>query len=70
MRSYLGVTCHFIADFKLQSLMLACRHFMGSHTGDEIATHFEEIVESFDLTGVTGRLDPLNIWTGGPIVRE
>ena len=51
MRSYLGVTCHFIADFKLQSLMLACRRFMGSHTGDEIATHFEEIVESFDLTG-------------------
>lgn len=47
----LGVTCHFIADFKLQSLMLACRRFMGSHTGDEIATLFEEIVESFDLTG-------------------
>ena len=31
--------------------MLACRRFMGSHTGDQIATLFEEIVEFFDLTG-------------------
>ena len=51
MRSYLGATCHFIANFKIHSVMLACRHFVGSHTGEAIVSNFEEIVDSFDLTG-------------------
>ena len=34
MRSYLGVTGHFIEDFKLQSIILSGRRFRGSHTGD------------------------------------
>lgn len=51
MRSYLGVTCHFIADYKLQSLMLACCRFVGSHTEEAIGSHFDETVESFGLTG-------------------
>ena len=31
--------------------MLACCRFVGSHTGEAIASHFEETVESFGLTG-------------------
>ena len=51
MRSYLGVTCHFIVDFKLHSAMLSCHHFRGSHTGERIIQNFEEIVTSFDISG-------------------
>lgn len=51
MQSYLGITCHYIADFQLKSVMLACQWFLGSHTGECIAALFEEIVESFEITG-------------------
>jgi len=51
MRSYLGVTCHFIIDFRLYSVMLACKRVHGSHTGEVICQHFDEVVDSFGLTG-------------------
>ena len=50
-RSYLGVTGHFIKDFKLQSIMLSCCRFRGSHKGENIMHQFEEIVALFDITG-------------------
>ena len=36
MRSYLGVTVHFMTEFRLMSATLACRRFSGSHTGQFI----------------------------------
>lgn len=33
MRSYLGITCHYLHEWKIKSVMLCCRRFTGSHTG-------------------------------------
>ena len=49
MRSYIGITCHFIDNFQLQSTMLACRRFKGSHTAEIIHATFTEITTSFNL---------------------
>lgn len=49
MRSYIGVTCHFIENFKLQSAMSACRRFKGSHTAEKIHATFNEIITIFNL---------------------
>ena len=49
MRSFMGITSHFTVDYTLQSVMLACRQFHGSHTADKIYEVFEEIVSVFDI---------------------
>lgn len=49
MRSYIGITCHFTDNFQLQSAMLACRRFKGSHTAEKIHATFTEIITSFNL---------------------
>ena len=36
--------------------MLSCRRFRGSHTGENILHHFEEIVALFDITGKVVRV--------------
>ena len=51
MKSYLGVTGHFIIDFTLHSVMLSCRRFRGSHTGEEILGYFLDIKDSFNISG-------------------
>ena len=50
MRSYFGMTAHFIMDWSMQSVMLACSCFCGSHTVDAIAEEYERVVASFHLT--------------------
>ena len=49
MRSYLGVTAHFMHNWKLMSAMLACRRFKGRHTAENIAAHYDEIIKIFDI---------------------
>ena len=34
MRSYIGLTAHFIRNWKLESIMLSCHRFKGRHTGE------------------------------------
>ena len=48
MRSYYGVTCHFIVDFTLCSAMLACSRFHGAHTAEYIYEQFERIKANFE----------------------
>lgn len=48
MRSFMGITGHFIVGFTLQS-MLACRRFYGSHTGVAIRQSYDEIVSEFEI---------------------
>ena len=36
MRAYIGITAHYILDYKLQSVMLACKRCKGSHTAENI----------------------------------
>ena len=45
----MGVTAHFIIDYVLQSAMLGCRHFYGSHTGEAICTSYQEILGDFEI---------------------
>ena len=50
MFSYFSVRGHLIADWVLQSVMLACTRFCGSHTADAIAEQFDRTTAMFDLT--------------------
>ena len=50
MRSYFGMTAHFIMDWSMQSVMLTCSRFHVSHTGNAIAEEYERVVASFHLT--------------------
>ena len=49
MHSFLGVTAHFINNFHLESVMLACCHFHGSHTKENILCQYEAITTSFNI---------------------
>ena len=49
MRSFMGITGHFVVNFSLHSVMLACHRFQGSHTADKIFNAFEETISEFDI---------------------
>ncbi|KAI6652418.1 Zinc finger BED domain-containing protein 4-like [Oopsacas minuta] len=49
MRSYVGITGHFIEDFKLKSVMLACRRFKGPHTAENILLNYQQVTCSFNI---------------------
>ncbi|XP_038054668.1 zinc finger BED domain-containing protein 6-like [Patiria miniata] len=56
MRSFLGVTAHVITPspstggkLELQSLLLSCERFHGSHTGERISTAFETLIDEFHI---------------------
>lgn len=50
--SYMGLSAHYISeDLKRQSVLLACEHFKGSHTGERVADIIYEKHEDFDLRG-------------------
>ena len=51
MQSFLDVTCHFIINFALHSVMLACKRLHGSDTGEYISQQFKEILASFEVIG-------------------
>ena len=50
MRSYLGVTVHFITEFRLMIAMLACCRFSDSHIGGFILQHYMEIEKEFVIS--------------------
>ena len=49
MRSFLGVTVHFIKDWVLHSALLACHRFKGRHTSENISQQFEELVSHYNI---------------------
>ena len=50
MRSYLGITGHYISDdWNLESVMLACNQVSGRHTGDNIMMWYDEIISDFGV---------------------
>lgn len=53
MRGFLGVTAHFMeldrSSPKLQTVLLSCERFTGSHTGQRISDAFEEICDCFHI---------------------
>ena len=40
MRSYIGITGHFILELSLESVMLACTRFKGKHSTDNIIQEY------------------------------
>ena len=36
MKSFLGVTAHYISEWQLKSVMLSCHRVKGSHTAENI----------------------------------
>ena len=51
MKAYIGIIGHYIKDFKMQSVMLACRRFKGSHTAENILSMYQQVTDSFNLDG-------------------
>jgi len=49
MRSYFGVTAHFISDYELKGVMLACTRFVGSHTADRIFAEYSDLAAKYDI---------------------
>jgi len=50
MRSYFGITVHFISNQKLHNAMLAYTQFKCHYTADKSVTEFEELVSNFEIT--------------------
>ena len=55
LRSFLGVTAHVCCKssgqtrYTLESYLLDCKRFKGKHTGERIASAFEEITEEYGI---------------------
>ena len=53
MRGFLGVTAHSMeldrSNPRLQSVLLSCERFKGSHTGERISEKFEEVCDNFNI---------------------
>ncbi len=49
MRSFIGITGHYIENFILHTIMLACNRFKGRHTADNIQATFEETVSEYGI---------------------
>ena len=50
MKSFMGITVHYLQDWKMESGMLACKMMRGSHTADNIYQHYAEVAAMFDIT--------------------
>ena len=50
MKGFLGMTAHFIQNWTLQSVMLACKRFKGRHTAENIRHEYEETVSAFEIS--------------------
>ena len=50
MCSFMGITGHFVKDWTLSSVMLACHRFRGRHTADNILQQYENTMAHFDIS--------------------
>lgn len=48
--SYIGITVHFIMNWKLHTALLTCKRFSGRHTADNIVAQYEEAIKNFYIT--------------------
>lgn len=53
MHGYFGMAVSYIISGKLNTRLVACRRFSGSHTGENIASLFVSLVEEFHLQNIT-----------------
>ena len=51
MRSYIGITGHYILNWRMNSVMVACHRFQGRHTACNILYEvFQDIVVSYKIS--------------------
>lgn len=51
MKGYLGITCHFIQGWSMQTVLLGCTRFLGRHTADNITVKYHETLDHYALDG-------------------
>lgn len=56
MRSYLGIPAHFIHEWAMETVVLACKRFRGRHPAMNIVQEYEETVQCFDLGAKIGTI--------------
>lgn len=49
MKGYLGITGHFLLDWSLKSVMIACKRFKGRHTAERIRQEYEEAIAYYEI---------------------
>ena len=49
MKGFIGITCHFIKEWSMQSVLLL--RFHGRHTSENIISYFHEITEQYNIGG-------------------
>ena len=54
MRSFIGITGHFVEDYHLNNIMLACHRLTGSHTAENIHESYTRTVETFAVQAKVG----------------
>ncbi|CAC5403295.1 unnamed protein product [Mytilus coruscus] len=50
MRGFLGMTGHFILNWKLESVMISCKRVRGRHTADKIRQEYEETLAMYEIS--------------------
>ncbi len=51
MRSYLGITGHFILDWSLYSVMLSCSRFQGAQRAEATTEKYHNTLAQFEISG-------------------
>lgn len=49
MKGFLGITGHFILDWLMESVMIACKRFRGRHTAENILQEYEEAIAYYGI---------------------
>lgn len=49
IKSFFGMTGHFIIDFVMQSVVLSCQCFKGRHTAENIFKVYEDVLENYNI---------------------
>lgn len=49
MRAFIGITAHFILNWKMKNVMLSCNRFRGSHIGERIRQQYDEAVATYGI---------------------
>ena len=60
MKGFLGITCHFIFDWSLRSLILGFNRFRGEHNAENIAQNYEELISFYKLKGKVTHIVTVN----------
>lgn len=50
MHSFMGITGHYVKDWSLSSVNLACHRFRGRHTADNILQQYEDTLAMFEIS--------------------